>query len=231
MSDMSTSPFDFSADELLAERFAKIGSVNEALSRLEVADGPAYQPNDIALHWMDYIEFGFRSKGDLGESIKQLELARRRTIKLQEAMQELPLFVGEWMEHNSEIVLRWPMDPDPHIPEDSFRPKHASYFSILEEMKRDIDETINRLKKIRTEKWGDGTRGKDALAHKIAEDVAKVFHELRGKPPTYGESHEGQPSTPFTRTVQQIFDVMGVKTNFRLPCQAAGAEFRNSATN
>ena len=74
------------------------------------------------------------------------------------------------------------------------------------------------LKLQEQEFWSGKGRAPDHYARIIALRFAKEVARHTGKKPTFGTSSYGDnPSTEFGRALDEIFDVLGIKTNFRHP--------------
>jgi len=69
--------------------------------------------------------------------------------------------------------------------------------------------------------WGKGRgRSKNVRAYLIAEEISKHYAHSKFEKPTEGHN-DGRPSTEFTRLVAEVYDIVGVKADFRKPCSEA----------
>lgn len=69
-------------------------------------------------------------------------------------------------------------------------------------------------------------RPPDHFAHIIALRFARLFHQYTGNRPTLGTTSQGgHPSTKFGLVLEEIFRILEIKRDIRLPAERAIAQF------
>ncbi|MCA8908518.1 MAG: hypothetical protein KDA64_11630, partial [Rhodospirillaceae bacterium] len=58
-------------------------------------------------------------------------------------------------------------------------------------------------------------------AHYVARDLAEYFAQQKHERPTYGTNSDGRPSTPYTRCLAEIFQILEIDADLRGPAEAA----------
>src|SRR3989338_477695 len=74
--------------------------------------------------------------------------------------------------------------------------------------------------------WSMSHRPPDHFAHIIALRFARLFHRYTGNRPTLGTSSQGgHSSTKFGLVLEEIFRILEIKRDIRLPAERAIAQF------
>ncbi len=69
--------------------------------------------------------------------------------------------------------------------------------------------------------WARRGRGAEWYARNSALAVARLYISNVGEMPKFGITPDGDPSTKYTRKVQEIFEILEIKVGFRKPCKWA----------
>ncbi len=90
----------------------------------------------------------------------------------------------------------------------------------------------NRLKTLEEQKeifWSTHGRPPDHYARVMALRLAKLYVAQKFKIPTSGTARDGDyPSTEYCRLLQELFEILGIKTDFRLPSEWAVMQLKDS---
>ena len=100
----------------------------------------------------------------------------------------------------------------------------AGVTNVLDEylklLNAEIDEYLKRIESARSE-WPEG-KTKPQSIH-VARQIATIYAECMGKKPTYGTTN-GVASTSYSKAVEAIFEVLGIK-NAADSADAAASEY------
>jgi len=208
---------------------AKCDALSAILTKLEVEGGPSFEDSYLPISWSIFIGQGFEGKGETAQAIGDLEHCKKLAEKLVKCIRELPQNVVFEMEEESYLVTRRSLDSDNGTGSSVPRHEHRSYDAIITELIRDLNSSIGWLKEIKRDYWGGPTKSKDALAYKIALDVARVYTKLQNRLPGYGPGNTIKPATPYVKIVGEVYELMGVEAKPRDPCRAAAAQLKSEA--
>lgn len=93
---------------------------------------------------------------------------------------------------------------------------------VFSDLVAGLRERLKELQEQEERFWNINHRAPDYYAREIALRLARLYAREVGEFPTLGTSPvDGSPSTAFTRALQQVFQVLGIKSQPRSPAEWA----------
>ena len=112
-------------------------------------------------------------------------------------------------------------------------PAFINHFELLLQLQEALGARLQELEDQEKEFWSDRHRAPNHYARTIALRLARLHARELGKRPTYGTSSQGRhASTDYTRALETIYEVLGIKGKIVPPAkwaiaQLTDADFRN----
>lgn len=101
--------------------------------------------------------------------------------------------------------------------------------AFLTELREQLIKRNAMLDEQEAEYWSDQHRPGNHFARTIALRTAKVYAAELGRLPTLGTSRDGgHPNTAFGKALEQIFDILDIKSGVRSPAKWAIAQLTDS---
>lgn len=153
----------------------------------------------------------FYTKGDLTKATTRLEQAKGRIDKLLTTLEYfeklgLPEVIDKEIRgraRNQPLETAFDLILDNGI--------RAGVTNVLDEylklLNAEIDEYLKRIESARSD-WPEGKTKPHSIY--VAKEIAEIYVECMGEKPTYG-TNAGVPSTSYSKAVEAIFEVLGIK--------------------
>ncbi len=202
---------------------AAISPYLEILKKLEIPGGRKVDPSDLGI-WYLLSPLFFESKKSASEARKALDACVDKLRRFHHAFKHLnrlnPSIVRRMESHSDAIFPAFNEEDEPDLlPR---REEHRSYENLLTALGDELAAEKARVAAEIEERWTGIGRGKKWEAREIAISVARIYHKIRGKVPTFGTKPDSnEPSTDFGRAVRDILKLRGITAGFGPPCQAA----------
>jgi hypothetical protein len=98
--------------------------------------------------------------------------------------------------------------------------REVPFLSNLNSMQTEFEAELGRVNIERELIWKGSGNTFDARARYLAWKVAEIHLYLRGEAPTKMSKRAGDvPSSPYTRAVHRVFELLSVEITFRKPCE------------
>jgi hypothetical protein len=211
MNDLPKGPVE-DLTKIVDEFFSKLKGV---LRKLELPDGPKLTHQHIGLIGVTR-EFAFSSKKEATETKNALNRATNALKKASNKLKVLPARTHWRLNSYAEFDQKKSSSHGEDFDDELIYETNS--LPVLESMQTALKDELQRVERERVLIWGGAGTTFDAEARYVAWKVAELHRYLRKEYPTMSKSHFGDPSSPYTRAVSQVFQLLSIKTDYRSPC-------------
>jgi len=182
---------------------------------LEKPDGPKLSYEHLELLGLTS-DFAFDGKAEATETKKRLEKSITDIRKLTANLNYIPQSIKLRLSKFSKIDPRRECSAEETgITETEGK---VPFLPILEAIKAEIEAELTRVQIERELIWKGSGDSFDARARYLAWKIAEIYYFLCKELPTISKN-DGNPSSPYTRTVDKVFRMLGIEIEFDSPCR------------